>query len=185
MEDLMRLLLAAAVLTSALTSSSAALAISSYQFEIPNGDAFSCRTCHESSGGGEGWNDFGQDILDAGGANPGANPADQNAGFSGSPADYWAQVCGNDSDGDGVTNGEELGDPDCVWAAGDPNPDGDLANPGDVESTPEAPGDPNGGGGDGGGDAGLGGCSSSAGLPGTGALLLVLARLSAHRRRGR
>ena len=28
-------------------------------------------------------------------------------------------LCKTDSDGDGRTNGEELGDPDCVWKTGD------------------------------------------------------------------
>merc|ERR1712060_825437 len=30
-----------------------------------------------------------------------------------------AIICNMDSDGDGFTNGQELGDPDCVWTAGD------------------------------------------------------------------
>ena len=30
----------------------------------------------------------------------------------------WLDVCRLDSDGDGKTNGEELGDPDCVWTPG-------------------------------------------------------------------
>ncbi len=28
-------------------------------------------------------------------------------------------LCERDSDGDGMTNGEELGDPDCTWKPGD------------------------------------------------------------------
>ena len=28
-------------------------------------------------------------------------------------------LCTHDSDGDGMTNGEELGDPNCVWSLGD------------------------------------------------------------------
>jgi len=27
-------------------------------------------------------------------------------------------LCAKDSDGDGMTNGEELGDPNCVWTQG-------------------------------------------------------------------
>lgn len=30
----------------------------------------------------------------------------------------WAAVCNLDSDGDGMTNGEELGDPNCTWTKG-------------------------------------------------------------------
>ena len=38
------------------------------------------------------------------------------AAFAADPS--WAALCPLDSDGDGFTNGEELGDPDCVWVAG-------------------------------------------------------------------
>ncbi|KAF7262075.1 ABC transporter [Paragonimus skrjabini miyazakii] len=30
----------------------------------------------------------------------------------------WSRLCPLDSDGDGFTNGQELGDPDCVWTPG-------------------------------------------------------------------
>ena len=31
----------------------------------------------------------------------------------------WTEdICYDDSDGDGYTNGEELGDPDCLWEVG-------------------------------------------------------------------
>ena len=30
----------------------------------------------------------------------------------------WTELCVRDSDGDGRTNGEELGDPDCEWVLG-------------------------------------------------------------------
>ncbi|KAA3680423.1 uncharacterized protein DEA37_0010782 [Paragonimus westermani] len=30
----------------------------------------------------------------------------------------WSRLCPLDSDGDGLTNGQELGDPDCVWTPG-------------------------------------------------------------------
>eukprot|EP00746_Dinoflagellata_sp_MGD_P087711 gnl/MRDRNA2_/MRDRNA2_34768_c0_seq1.p1 gnl/MRDRNA2_/MRDRNA2_34768_c0~~gnl/MRDRNA2_/MRDRNA2_34768_c0_seq1.p1 ORF type:complete len:512 (-),score=45.46 gnl/MRDRNA2_/MRDRNA2_34768_c0_seq1:513-1970(-) len=30
----------------------------------------------------------------------------------------WSTICSNDSDGDGFTNGEELGDPCCIWKPG-------------------------------------------------------------------
>ena len=37
-----------------------------------------------------------------------------------------------DSDGDGITNGMELGDPDCVWAVGAEPPEfeGEITHPG-------------------------------------------------------
>ena len=31
----------------------------------------------------------------------------------------WSAICNLDSDGDGKTNGEELGDPNCVWTKGE------------------------------------------------------------------
>ena len=31
-----------------------------------------------------------------------------------------ACLCNRDSDGDGLTNGQELGDPDCKWTEGQP-----------------------------------------------------------------
>ncbi|KAH3862002.1 temptin-like [Dreissena polymorpha] len=31
----------------------------------------------------------------------------------------WAKVCSQDSDGDGLTNGQELGDPSCMWKVSD------------------------------------------------------------------
>lgn len=45
--------------------------------------------------------------------------------------DPMAGICRLDSDGDELTNGEELGDPDCLWRVGDPRPDGPTTNPAD------------------------------------------------------
>ena len=39
-------------------------------------------------------------------------------------------LCQTDSDGDGMTNGEELGDPECLWVEGDADPSGDVTHPG-------------------------------------------------------
>lgn len=47
--------------------------------------------------------------------------------------------CALDSDGDGVTNGEELGDPCCQWTTDNTSPPGfrsdNISNPGDATST--------------------------------------------------
>lgn len=43
----------------------------------------------------------------------------------------WSQLFAKDSDGDGITNGAELGDPDGTWRIGDPNPQGVVSAPGD------------------------------------------------------
>nr|KAG5701886.1 hypothetical protein BaRGS_014951 [Batillaria attramentaria] len=44
----------------------------------------------------------------------------------------WTRaLCEADSDGDGLTNGQELGDPDCVWKAGDiPASSSNISHPG-------------------------------------------------------
>ena len=42
-----------------------------------------------------------------------------------------AALCRKDSDGDGLTNGQELGDPDCVWTKGQlPQRITDITHPG-------------------------------------------------------
>ncbi|XP_071096456.1 tyramine beta-hydroxylase-like [Haliotis cracherodii] len=53
---------------------------------------------HLNPGGGGDTNQFGIDF-----ANQGRT---------------WANVCNMDSDGDGMTNGQELGDPQCMWTRG-------------------------------------------------------------------
>ena len=49
----------------------------------------------------------------------------------------WNQkLCSLDSDGDGQSNGLELGDPCCIWAVGQtPQNVTELSNPGDKSST--------------------------------------------------
>ncbi|RUS76760.1 hypothetical protein EGW08_015467 [Elysia chlorotica] len=49
----------------------------------------------------------------------------------------WTQeLCQKDSDGDGLTNGQELGDPDCVWSIGlTPALSTGLSHPGVNEKT--------------------------------------------------
>lgn len=154
----------------ALLGGAAAHARSEFISNVPNGSVYGCTTCHIEVTGGEGWNDFGQDLLEAGGANPDANPDDQNDGYSGSPT--WSDVCGFDSDGDGYDNGEELGDPDCVWTAGDDNPPGEITNPGDGDDFP-------------GGDGTGGLCAAQGSGAGASGALLVLGLAEVLRRRRR
>jgi len=55
---------------------------------------------------------------------------------------WTAELCAMDSDGDGRTNGEELGDPDCVWQVGQtPTRTVDITHPGfeNIESDGETP----------------------------------------------
>uniref|UniRef100_A0A2C9JLJ9 Copper type II ascorbate-dependent monooxygenase C-terminal domain-containing protein n=1 Tax=Biomphalaria glabrata TaxID=6526 RepID=A0A2C9JLJ9_BIOGL len=48
----------------------------------------------------------------------------------------WTEaLCRKDSDGDGLTNGQELGDPDCVWKENDlPSRQRGLSHPGNLSS---------------------------------------------------
>ena len=82
--------------------------------QIPNGAAFSCNACH-TAGGGSPRNAFGLELetnfLTAAGA----------AG----DVIWGPELAALDSDGDGVSNGAELGDPDGTWVVGDANPEGD------------------------------------------------------------
>ncbi|RDD37774.1 Temptin [Trichoplax sp. H2] len=70
---------------------------------------------HQSSGGADARNSFGVDFA--------------NAGYT-----WTKSLCQMDSDGDGKTNGEELGDPECTWAVGaTPSISTGLSHPGICE----------------------------------------------------
>lgn len=88
---------------------------------IPNGNVFSCNTCHTFPGGPR--NAFGLDV--------------EKLVTKGGREEFWsATLAAKDSDGDGATNGTELGDPAGAWKSGDPDP-GDstkITNPGDPNS---------------------------------------------------
>lgn len=87
---------------------------SGYPSQLPNGNQNSCGTCHNNAGGGGARNAFGQSV-------------------SGPP--NWSNLFKLDSDGDGYTNGVELGDPAGTWtsgAAAGPY----LSHPGKADSTP-------------------------------------------------
>ncbi|PAA63461.1 hypothetical protein BOX15_Mlig021890g1 [Macrostomum lignano] len=79
-----------------------------FQSRIPNGDrvpnpcqpgAIWAGVGHQSPAGANARNPFGLDF--------------KAAGFQ-----WTVDLCRKDSDGDGLTNGQELGDPDCVWKVG-------------------------------------------------------------------
>ena len=115
--------------------------------QVPNGSAASCNTCH-TAGGGSPLNPFGIEIV-------------TNFLTATGPAGnviWGSDLAALDSDGDGASNGAELGDPDGTWMVGDPDPEGDddgeeedhtehdhegdstlegkVFNPGDPTSTP-------------------------------------------------
>ena len=82
--------------------------------QVPNGSAASCNTCH-TAGGGSPLNPFGIEII-------------TNFLTAAGPAGdvIWGpELAALDSDGDGVSNGAELGDLDGTWVVGDPDPEGD------------------------------------------------------------
>eukprot|EP00191_Tetraselmis_sp_GSL018_P005213 CAMPEP_0177618004 /NCGR_PEP_ID=MMETSP0419_2-20121207/25284_1 /TAXON_ID=582737 /ORGANISM="Tetraselmis sp., Strain GSL018" /LENGTH=505 /DNA_ID=CAMNT_0019116753 /DNA_START=97 /DNA_END=1614 /DNA_ORIENTATION=+ len=94
-----------------------------YASRIPNGNivpsqggGFCLGVGHETCVGGGKTNAFGTDFERAG--------------------DSWTkELCEKDSDGDGFSNGEELGDPCCVWKEGiRPSREKSISHPGDANS---------------------------------------------------
>lgn len=87
--------------------------------QLPNGSAFNCGTCHVSSAGGGPRNPFGQAV--------------QAITGSSSVAFWSASLAAKDSDGDGSSNGVELGDPE---GDGTATPGWKVTNPGSASSKP-------------------------------------------------
>ena len=68
--------------------------------KIPNGDLMGALGHTNRVNGGAEKNQFGMDFFWEG--------------------EVWTNaLCNGDSDGDGVSNGTELGDPNCTWTQGD------------------------------------------------------------------
>lgn len=105
----------------ALLVAQTSFGIDTYVGLVPNGSSFSCSTCHVASGPPN-RNPFGTDFANNG--------------------HVWnAALAQLDSDKDGYTNGEELGDPNGTWTTHNQNPPGPVYNPGDPGSHPSgAPG---------------------------------------------
>lgn len=160
-----RSLILAALVVPALTSTSS-WAFSTFQPEVPNGTVARCQTCHERTSGGSPWNAFGDLLFTTNGGTP-----DQSRTVNASaPSFIWwnADICGADPDGDGQTNGQELGDPNCEWDGGPAARSTDISKPGDASSTSADPDGTGGGGaaegegeGEGAGGGGGGGCFGS------------------------
>ena len=122
-----------------LLAFTAALSVLSARFfrvgQVPNGEVFSCNTCH-TSGGGSPRNDFGLTIQ-----NSFLEPSGAQGDVQWGPA-----LAALESDNDGFTNGEELQDPNGEWQEGQPAP-GDLTlvtNPGDPDDFPTSVENPEG-----------------------------------------
>ncbi len=89
--------------------------------QIPNGFQNNCSNCHFRSSGGGARTSFGEAVNAR---------VDRK-----SRAEFWnAALAALDSDDDGFTNGEELGDPD---GDGVPIPGAQVTHPGDPNSFPE------------------------------------------------
>ncbi|XP_076468958.1 dopamine beta-hydroxylase-like [Babylonia areolata] len=83
-----------------------------YGQEIPNGDQVP-HPCKPNFL----WHGVGHQISQGGGAR---NPFGED--FAANGHKWTEALCRKDSDGDGRTNGEELGDPECVWSKGQTPP---------------------------------------------------------------
>ena len=76
-----------------------------YQFQIPNGQRVP-NPCDRTLN----WNGVGHELPQGGGPN---NPFGRDFALAGRT--WTVDLCSLDSDQDGMTNGEELGDPYCQW----------------------------------------------------------------------
>lgn len=84
--------------------------------KIPNGKKNSCENCHlPGTESKDKLTQFGKD-YDANGKK------------------WDAALAQKDSDGDKMTNGQELGDPSGAWKKGDSDPSGAVFNPGNASS---------------------------------------------------
>jgi hypothetical protein len=88
--------------------------------KVPNGNVYSCQTCH---------------LPDPA---PKSDNTQMKLDFLAANKTWTTNLANLDSDGDGFTNGEELQDPTGVWAIGKPDP-GDVSfvsNPSDFSTDP-------------------------------------------------
>jgi NAD(P)H-flavin reductase len=90
-----------------------------------------------------GANCYNTNICNAGGHANCVSSSDLNSfgkGFQDDNYKWTSEVCQKDYDGDGLTNGDELGDPCCVWSVGDvPTRFTNLSHPGDANSVNSLP----------------------------------------------
>lgn len=150
--------------------------------QVPNGLTFNCLLCHTDAVGNGPRNALGLQIEEMG---------LDGSGDVSVQAVVWANIFNLDADGDGFTNGEELGDPDGTWMPGDPDPaTDDISDPNDPEDFP-AEIDANNGDDDGSGGSSSSedGCSVSPGQRGqtgaAGGFLVALIGLALALRRRR
>jgi hypothetical protein len=116
-----------AIFTALLFFGVSAQAKPEYSDTIPNYGVNSCDTCHPPGDQGS-ENTFGLDIAPLVGT---------------AEAGWWPVVRDLDSDGDGQSNAQELGDPCATWSKGKtPDRADGISNPGDpgdLSPTPDVP----------------------------------------------
>lgn len=78
------------------------------RFQVPNGDRIGCALCHRDPQGGGRRNLFGEQV--------------EARFLIDGNVDWGPGLAAEDADGDGASNGEELGDPLGRWRPGDPAP---------------------------------------------------------------
>ena len=104
-----------------------AVARNAFSSDVPNGLVFDCASCHIDIDYALNLTWFGTDIA--------LNYEDYD-----NPRPGWIDVYRLDSDGDGQSNGEELGDPCGIWNSGEEPLYEEISNPGDAQSfLPEVP----------------------------------------------
>lgn len=89
-----------------------------YAAMLPNGAKLGCENgvCHKATTAETDLTQFGKNV---------------NTALT-DPAGVWATLCQKDVDGDGKTNGQELGDPCCAWIPGAEPASTDVSNPNSI-----------------------------------------------------
>lgn len=87
--------------------------------DIPNGGTFQCVSCHTDASASS-FTNFGSNAR----SNLDTSAPVQQARVN------WPALCPLDSDNDGRSNGEELGDPECKWSPGATPSTSSVSNPG-------------------------------------------------------
>ncbi|GMH41177.1 hypothetical protein BSKO_09087 [Bryopsis sp. KO-2023] len=91
-----------------------------YRSRIPNGDIVRCPTGDPNCGEGDLCEGIGHESCAGGAVTPRLNPFGQDLSDAG--VKWTKELCEKDSDGDGFSNGHELGDPCCIWREGASSP---------------------------------------------------------------
>ncbi|KAK7108359.1 temptin-like [Littorina saxatilis] len=110
-----------------LVAATTVLSYPKFKDAIPNGHVVP-NPCYGNPGQDMVWGGVGHKNISGGGD---LNPFGDT--FKADNFTYTMTVCQADSDGDGLTNGQELGDPTCVWTVGAITTNGPRGHPGICE----------------------------------------------------